>query len=105
MPSQALIESWKRTTAYLLDARAQLSEAAEGICADEIHQFQEYLEHNELQLALDTLEEACEKSGMESLRVIELLALAAANMGLSQRVQRFDEHLSKIRGIPYTTKL
>jgi hypothetical protein len=105
MPSKALIESWKKTTAYLLDARANLSEAAEGICAEEIQQFQEYLEHNELGLALDCLEEACEKSGMESLRVSELLALAAANMGLSQRVQKLDEHISKIRGIPYTTKL
>jgi len=105
MPSKTLSESWKKTTAYLLDARAHLSEAAEGICSDEIHEFQEFLEHNELELALDSLEAASEKSGVESLRVVEFMALAAANMGLSDRVRRFDEYLSKTRGIPYTTKL
>jgi hypothetical protein len=105
MPPKALIESWKKTTAYLIDARSHLSEAAEGICADEIHEFQEYLEHNELELALDALEKAYKKSGMEGLKVVELLALAAANMGLSDRVRGFDEYLSKAGGVPYVTKL
>ena len=105
MPSKELIESWNRTTAYLRDARAHLSETAEGVCADEIHEFQGVLENNELELALDSLEAAFEKSGVEDLRVMELFALAAASMGLSDRVRRFDEYLSKRRGISYTTKI
>ena len=105
MPSKELIESWKRTTAYLLDARAHLSESAEGVCADEILKFRESLDHNELEFALDSLEAAVDKSGIESLRVVEFMALAAASMGLLERVRRFDEYLSKTRGIPHTTEL
>lgn len=105
MPSKELIESWKRTTAFLRDARHHLSEAAEGICSDEIAEFEDFLAHNELELALDSLEAVFERSGMESLRVIELMALATASMGLLERVKRFDEFLTKARGIPYTTKL
>ena len=62
MPSKEPIASWEKTSGHLLDARSHLSQAAEGICADEIHEFQEYLEYNELELALDSLEAACEKS-------------------------------------------
>jgi len=105
MPSKELLESWKRTIAFLRDARSHLSEAAEGICCDEIAEFEDFLAHNELELALDSLEAAAEKSGMESLRVTELMALAAASMGLSERVTRFDEYLSKARGVSYVTKL
>ena len=105
MASKELIESWKKTSAFLLDGRNHLSEAAEGICADEIAEFEDFLGHNELGLALDSLEAAVEKSGLESLKVVELMASAAASMGLSDRTRRFDEYLSKTRGIPYTTKL
>ena len=105
MPSTDLIKSWKRTEGYLLDARAHLSESAEGICSDEIHGFHGYLEHNELELALDALEEAYRKSGFESLRVLELIALAAASMGLEKRQLRYDEELSQARGWRYETIL
>jgi hypothetical protein len=105
MPSKELLESWNRTIGYLLDARSHLSETAEGICANEIHQFREFLDHNELELALDELQAAFDKSGGESLRVLELLALAAASMGLLERVARYDASLSNTRGVPYTTTL
>ena len=105
MASKELIESWKRTTAFLVDGRNLLSQAAEGTCVDEIAEFEEFLGHNELELALDSLEAAVEKSGAENVRVVELMALAAASMGLSDRARRFDEYLSKIRGVPYITKL
>jgi hypothetical protein len=105
MPSKALIESWKQTTAYLLDARANFSEASEGICSDEFIEFSSFLEHNELGLALDSLEAAWEKSGLEDFRVLEFIALAAASMGMFDRVKRFDDFLSRSRGIIYTTKL
>ncbi len=98
MASEALIASWKRTEGYLLDAKANLSEAAEAICADEIHDFTKHIEHNELELALDALADAFTKSGFESWRVLELLALAAASMGLTDRQKHYDNILSKERG-------
>jgi len=98
MASEDLLNSWKRTEGFLLDARANLSEAAEGICADEIREFVEYLEHNELELALDALEDAFNKSESESWRVLELLSLAAASMGLTDRQENYDRILSEARG-------
>ena len=75
MVSRELEESWRKTTAYLPDGRSHLSEAAEGICLDEIADFEDSRRHNELELALDALEEAVLKSGMESIRVLESMAL------------------------------
>lgn len=100
-----LTKSWKRTEIFLREARINFSEAAEGICEDELHEFGEYLQHNELELALDMLDEAYSKSGLENLRVIEFMALAAASMGLTDRQQRYDSHLSIARGWKYETKL
>jgi len=105
MASDELLRSWKRTEGFLLDARSHLSEAAEGICGDEIHEFEAYLQHNEFELALDMLEETFEKSGFETWRVLELMALAAASMGLFERQHRYDVQLSKARGWKYQTVL
>jgi hypothetical protein len=105
MPSKELIDSWKRTTAYLMDARSHLPQSPEGVCADAIHEFEEFLGYNELELALDSLAAAWEESDVEDLRGVELMAFAAASMGLWNRVQSFDEYLSKTRGVPYNTKL
>jgi len=105
MTSEELLRSWKRTEGYLRDARSHLSETAEGVCADEIHDFHRYLEHNELELALDALEAALKKWSGESLRVLELMALAAASMGLVERQTLYDEQLSKARGWRYQTHL
>lgn len=89
MASSELRESWRRTTELLLDARSHLSEAAEGICADEIAEFDDYLSHNELELALDSLEAAVIKSPCETLRILELLIAAAESMGLEQHAARY----------------
>ena len=105
MASDDLLKSWKQTQGFLLDARAHLSEAAEGICIDEIQEFIGYLEHNELELALNALEDAFNKSEFESWRVLELLALAAASMGLTGRQENYDKILSKARGWNYKTVL
>lgn len=89
MASPELQERWRKTMEYLRDSRAHLSEAAEGICADEIAEFEDYLSHNELELALDSLESAVFKSGLESLRVLELLIAAAESIGLQQHAARY----------------
>ena len=94
MTPDQLLHSWKRTEGYLRDARAHLSEAAEGICADEISDFDHYVDHNELELALNALEAAFKKRSGESLRVLELMALAAASMGLVERQTQYDERVA-----------
>jgi hypothetical protein len=103
MASSELMRSWKRTDGFLREARAHLSELAEGLCAGEIHEFEKYLEHNELELALDMLEVAFEKTGVETWRVLELMALAAASMQMLERQQRYDAQLLKARGWKYET--
>ena len=105
MASDDLLKSWKRTEGFLLDARSNLSELAEALCDDEIREFEGYLFHNEFELALDMLEAAYDKSGLEGSRVLELKALAAASMGLYERQHRYDDRLSKARAWKYETVL
>jgi hypothetical protein len=105
MASEDLIRSWNRTEGYLRDARSHFSEAAEGICEDELHEFKQALEHNELEIALEMLDEAFEKSSLETWRVLELMALAAASMRLFARQRRYDERLTQARGWKYETIL
>ncbi|MFN7813377.1 MAG: hypothetical protein ACK5SI_12035, partial [Planctomycetia bacterium] len=103
--SEELMRSWRRTEGFLLDARSHFSEAAEGICEEDLREFEDFLNHNELELALDMLEAAFEKSSFETGRVLELMALAAASMGLFERQQRYDRELTNARGWKYETVL
>lgn len=105
MASEELLRSWKRTEGFLRDARSHFSEAAEGICADDLQAFEEYLKHNELELALDMLDEAFDKSEKETWRIMELMALAAASMGLIDRRRRYDRRISDARRWKYETIL
>ena len=105
MVSDELQKSWARTTVFLRDARSHISEAGEGICSDEIAEFEEYLAHNELELALDMLDAVVEKSKIETPQMVEIMAKAALSMGLSERSHEYDEHLSRWRGWKYQTKL
>jgi hypothetical protein len=91
MNPDELQKSWERTIAFLLDARSHISEPAEGSCADEITEFESFLEHNELELALDMLDEVVEKSGFETPHRIELMAKAALSMGLVERTKAYEE--------------
>lgn len=105
MSSDELKRSWEKTSAYLWDARNHLDQATEGICSSEIKQLEEYLNHNELELALDELEAIYRVTKLESLRVLELMAAAAASMGLSERSNKYDRELSEVRGWTYRTQI
>lgn len=124
MRTVELLRSWKRAEGFLLDARSNLSELAEAQCADEIREFEKRLGTlniiviivHEFENALkargggpgllavpfgrpfDMLEAAYDKSGVEELRVLELMALAAASLGLYERQQRYDDRISKSGG-------
>ena len=98
MATPELWRSWARTEALLRDARAHLSQIAEAEFADGATDFEEFIEHNELGLAFDALESIASESHWESQRVFELLALAAASMGLHDRQRVLDAKLSKLKG-------
>ena len=105
MATPELLARWQRTEAYLRDARSHLSEADEGVYADGIVEAEGYLEHNELGLAFDTLLELASQSEFAPARVLELLALAAASMGMLEEQRAIDERLTKLRGWKYETRL
>ncbi|WP_165228184.1 hypothetical protein [Aquisphaera insulae] len=97
MASPELQERWRRTAELLRDARSHLSEAAEGIGADEIAEFEDHLGHNELELALDSLESAVFRSGLESSRILEFLISAAESMDLQRHVARYRSVIGSTR--------
>ncbi|KVQ37312.1 hypothetical protein [Burkholderia ubonensis] len=97
--------SWSRTSEYLREARAHLSEAAEGVCADEIAEFEEFLKHNELELALDAIEASFRKGDDANWRVLEYMAMAALSMELVDRQRMYDQWLTQARGWNYRTVL
>ena len=103
--SPELIRSWARTEGLLREARANVSQIGESEFSDQLDQFDEFISHNELGLALDTLEAIAQEGSWESLRLLELLALAAASMGLVDRQLELDREIGRLRGLPYSTQL
>ncbi|OXI78445.1 hypothetical protein CFB40_36910 [Burkholderia sp. AU31652] len=100
-----LHSNWSRISEYLREARAHLSEAAEGVCADEIAEFEEFLKHNELELALDAIDATFRKGDDANWRVLEYMAMAALSMELVDRQVMYDQWLSQARGWKYKTVL
>lgn len=96
---------WGKTSEYLREARAHISETAEGVCADEIAEFEEFLKHNEFELALDAIEAAFSKGDDANWRVLEYMAMAALSMELVDRQRMYDHRLTEGRGWDYRTSL
>ncbi|MGP8471215.1 hypothetical protein [Burkholderia sp. PR2] len=106
MPADSeLHPSWIRTSEYLREARVHISETAEGVCADEIYEFEVFLKHNELELALDAIEAAFSKGDSANWRVLEYMAMAALSMGLVDRQRMYDQRLTEARGWNCRTSL
>ncbi|MBW0449987.1 hypothetical protein EN871_20205 [bacterium M00.F.Ca.ET.228.01.1.1] len=97
--------SWSKTSEYLREARSHLSETAEGLCADEIAEFEELLKHNELEPALDAIEASFRKGDDANWRVLEYIAMAALSMELVDRQRMYDQWLTEARGWKYRTVL
>jgi hypothetical protein len=88
-----LIASWKKTTALLEQARKELSKSHRKEFETRLKEYHEWLSHNELELALDQLEEI----GMEaplSNDFWKFLVAAAENMSLAARADRLRKNLS-----------
>lgn len=82
MASSELIQSWARTEAFLREARAALPARIAAAFSEDIMQFEEFLEHNELGLAFDCLQRVLEEADYTSPALTRPLQQAAENMGL-----------------------
>lgn len=105
MATPKLIRSWARTEALLQDARAHLSKAIVAKFVEDLAQFDKFISHNELGLAFSTLTSLATESQAESIRVLELLAKAAASMGLADQQRTLDNHISRLLGRKHETSL
>jgi len=76
-----LMKSWARSEALLRQARAALPEGVEHEFRESLEQFEEFLAHNELGLALDTLVGVVDEIGSVTADVRAPLLEAARNMG------------------------
>jgi hypothetical protein len=74
-----LLEMWRRVES---DLRLSLGLLREMLGAEDVHQITEYLDHNELGLALDHLVDALLASGASALpdRAFDLMSDARAEM-------------------------
>lgn len=80
MKQTAREASWKVTVELLEKARQQLD------CNSDLSQYQEYLNHNELELALDELVAIGQRSIWDRA-YWRALSAAATNMKLTERVE------------------
>lgn len=95
MPSKQEIKLWKQnqqTATHLRHARQQLElpEAVPKRVAELLPQFNEYLDHNELEIALDVLQEVGEEIPCRG-GYWRTLERAAILMGLHERAAYFRE--------------
>lgn len=81
MASPELIESWARTEALLREARAALPAEVALTFRDDLKQFEEFLEHNELGLAMDYLQSIVDEANCTAPTLTRALSAAANNMG------------------------
>lgn len=105
MATPPLLQSWNRTETFLRDALACLSEEEQARASVAIKSFWEFLDHNELEIALDALLEAFDQSGSTNWSCLERLALAAASMGLDALRRELDQRLTEGHGWRYQTLL
>jgi hypothetical protein len=87
MPSYELIKRWRATTVLLQRARSTIQDSSAQI-EELVKEFDEYLEHNELELAMDMLQEMAELTPCRG-GFWRDLERAAEMMGLTDRAKYF----------------
>jgi len=91
----SLRASWKRTAAHLNDARSELPEdPAPGDEGGTASDFQEFLDHNELELALDELE-GMATTNPTTTHFWFCLRAAASEMALERHRDRYSKILDR----------
>ncbi|MGR4870317.1 hypothetical protein ACIPRI_15840 [Variovorax sp. LARHSF232] len=96
MATPELIQSWARTEAFLREARTALPADVAAEFSSQLEQFVEFLAHNELSLAFDTLLGIVEDAHCAVPPLIQPLLLAASNMGLEQQRQSLAKQLASL---------
>jgi hypothetical protein len=81
MATPERIQSWARTEALLREARSALPDEVAGTFREDLEEFEEFLEHNELGLALQWLQGIVEEADCATPALTRPLRLAAENMG------------------------
>ncbi len=94
MASPELIKSWARTEAFLHEAIAALPTDVAEAFQLQIEQCKEFLAHNELGLAFETLLDITEEAHCVSPSFIRSLHLAAGSMGLEPQQKALAERLA-----------
>jgi GNAT superfamily N-acetyltransferase len=90
-----LEKSWAITVQHLEAARALISAgAAPGPDGGTLARYEEFLEHNELELALDELADVGDGNSPPA-QFWRKLGLAAENMGLTQHAAKFERKLGR----------
>ena len=93
----SLRASWERTKSHLRKARCELPEApTRGHEGGTLEGFEEYLNHNELELALDELEGLASANQTSSQFWFNMRA-AASEMSLTHHVERYSRILDCIQ--------
>jgi len=87
MPSPELIKQWKATTTLLQRARHTITDQSAQVSKLQ-NEFAKYLENNELELAMNMLEEIAELIPCRE-KFWRDLERAAQMMGLSERAKEF----------------
>lgn len=87
MSSDELRRSWNITREHLAQARRELR-PQEGASRPLVRDFEEYLEHNELELAMEALAQSGEV-GSPTAEFWRALSRAAFEMGLRDRGDHF----------------
>ncbi|MDB9394509.1 hypothetical protein [Microcystis aeruginosa] len=90
MSREELERSWAITTEILNRAASKISEPKL------LDQFREYLDHNELELAMDELFYLGKEKGL-SMEFFMTLKEAAVNMELNERVDEIEAEISRVR--------
>lgn len=84
-----LVLGWRGTRKWLRRAEAMIrQERDEEVISKWLREFEEFIEHNELECALNMLEEACE-CFTPSSKVWSLMAEAASSMKLEEQAEMF----------------
>jgi hypothetical protein len=84
---RALENSWANTCRHL-EAAKECLVGQHGIDKEALNEYQGFLDHNELELALDELEAVGEEATSDQ-RFWQYLILAAENMGLQKHAARY----------------
>ncbi|WP_157359987.1 hypothetical protein [Caldimonas brevitalea] len=78
------------------EARTELPTDVAAEFSSQLEQFAEFLAHNELGLAFDTMLGIVEDAGCAAAPLIQALVLAAGNMGREQLRQSLAEQLASL---------